>query len=82
MLNEEVLKQQIQRMQRDPRMNGFSREFFGQWLRYRDYLTKDPILAGSFKEYDDQLSVPQSLKKPTRVATMLIRNDDIHPVTD
>src|ERR1022692_1875246 len=31
------LRAQMRRMMKDPKIEAFSREFFGQWLRYRDY---------------------------------------------
>jgi hypothetical protein len=39
-------------MMKDPKIEAFSREFFGQWLRYRDYLAKDTIPANTFPGYD------------------------------
>ena len=40
-------------MMKDDRVSAFAREFFGQWLRYRDYLVKDPIVAEAFPGYTD-----------------------------
>ncbi|MEQ1826384.1 MAG: DUF1592 domain-containing protein [Pirellula sp.] len=77
--SEEGLLQQARRMLKSPRMDAFSREFFGQWLRYRDYLTKDPIHAQAFRDYDDELRQAM-FEEPTRLATYLIQAD--LPVTD
>ena len=41
--NEAVLQTHVRRMMKDPKIDAFAREFFGQWLRYRDYLASDPI---------------------------------------
>ena len=77
--DEKHLRAQIRRMLQSPKMATFAREFLGQWLRYRDYLEKDPIHAESFKDYDDQLR--QALfEEPTRLTTWLINED--RPVTD
>jgi len=68
-----------QRMLQSPRVDGFAREFLGQWLRYRDYLAKDPINADSFPGYTEPLREAM-FEEPTRLATYLIRND--RPITD
>lgn len=77
--NDDVLLDQTRRMLKDARVNSFAREFFGQWLRFRDYLSKDPINAATFPGYDDSLR-QAIFEEPTRVASFLIRND--RPVTD
>jgi hypothetical protein len=61
-------------MLKDPKIEAFAREFFGQWLRYRDYLTKDPIPAGAFPGYDDTLR-KSLFEAPTRLLTDLIQRD-------
>ncbi len=69
---------QTRRMLQSPKMQTFAREFTGQWLRYRDYLEKDPVHAGSFQGYDDELR--QALfEEPARLITWLA-NEDL-PVT-
>ncbi len=77
--NEDELVVQTRRMFQDDRIEAFSREFFGQWLRYRDYLAKDPINAAAFPGYTDELREAIA-EEPVRLATWLIQND--HPVTD
>lgn len=74
-LNDEaVLRSQLERMRKDPKVEAFAREFFGQWLRYRDYLSKDPIPPGTFPGYDAALR--QSMfEEPTRLITHLIQQD-------
>lgn len=71
---EEELLKQTQRMLKDTRVASFAREFFGQWLRYRDYLSKDPINAAAFEGYDDKLRWAIS-EEPVRLATHLIQTD-------
>ena len=72
--DEADLKKQTRRMLRDDRVAAFAREFFGQWLRYRDYLSKDPINAQAFADYDDALRQAM-FDEPTRLATYLIQQD-------
>ncbi|HAA68056.1 MAG TPA: hypothetical protein DCE55_02845 [Planctomycetaceae bacterium] len=75
----ETLVAELRRMCKDDRIQAFAREFFGQWLRYRDYLSKDPIDAAAFPGYDDVLR-ESMFQEPTRLATWLIQQD--RPVTD
>ncbi len=77
--DEQRLLAQMQRMLKDPHVNGFAREFFGQWLRYRDYLEKDPIHAAAFPGYTDELRA-SIFEEPVQLATHLIQTD--RPVTD
>ena len=77
--DEQRLLAQTQRMLKDPRVDGFAREFLGQWLRYRDYLEKDPIHAEAFPGYTDELRAAIS-EEPVRLATHLIQTD--RPVTE
>jgi hypothetical protein len=72
--DEQVLRRQVQRMLKDPKSEAFAREFFGQWLRYRDYLSKDTIPIGAFPGYDDVLR-RAIFDEPTRLITDLIRQD-------
>ena len=72
--DEQVLRAQVRRMMRDPKVESFSRELFGQWLRYRDYLSTDPIPAGTFPGYDAALRQAM-FEEPTRLITHLIRED-------
>jgi hypothetical protein len=72
--DEQVLRTQVRRMLKDPKTEAFAREFFGQWLRYRDYLSKDPIPAGAVPGYDDALR-RAFFEEPTRLLTDMIRQD-------
>ena len=77
--DEEQLLAQTRRMLKDPRTMAFAREFPGQWLRYRDYLQKDPVNAQAFPGYSDTLREAM-FAEPTRLITHLIQSD--RPVTD
>ncbi len=77
--DESQLLAQTQRMLRDTRINRFAREFLGQWLRYRDYLEKDPINAEAFPGYSDELRAA-IFEEPVRLAAHLIQYD--RPVTE
>jgi hypothetical protein len=72
--DEQGLRAQARRMMRDPKIESFAREFFGQWLRYRDYLSTDPIPAGTIPGYDAALRQAM-FEEPTRLITYLIRDD-------
>lgn len=71
---DDVLQGQVRRMMRDPKVEAFARELFGQWLRYRDFLATDPIPAGTFPGYDAALRQAM-FEEPTRLITHLIRQD-------
>ncbi|MBC8355478.1 MAG: DUF1592 domain-containing protein [Planctomycetes bacterium] len=70
---------QTKRMLKNPKIDAFAQEFFGQWLRYRDYLSKDPINAAAFPSYNDELREAM-FEEPTRLASHLIQMDK--PITD
>jgi hypothetical protein len=70
-----VLRAQVRRMMKDPKIEAFSREFFGQWLRYRDYLSKDTIPANTFPGYDAALREAM-FEEPTRLITHLIQQNE------
>ena len=70
--DEAGLRSQLQRMRQDPKIEAFAREFFGQWLRYRDYLTKDPIPADTFAGYDAALRQAM-FDEPTKLIAHLIQ---------
>ncbi|MBI3822986.1 MAG: DUF1592 domain-containing protein [Planctomycetes bacterium] len=70
-----VLRAQVRRMMKDPKIEAFSREFFGQWLRYRDYLAKDTIPANVFPGYDAALREAM-FEEPTRLITHLIQQNE------
>lgn len=76
--SETELVAQTRRMLQSPKIASFSREFFGQWLRYRDYLSKDAINAASFPGYDESLREAM-FEEPVRLTMYLIQNDQ--PIT-
>lgn len=69
---------QTRRMLKSDKVEAFAREFFGQWLRYRDYLDKDPINAAAFPQYTSELRVAIA-EEPVRLITHLIQTDE--PIT-
>lgn len=77
--DETTLLAQTRRMLKDDRVSAFAREFLGQWLRYRDYLSKDPINPDTFPGYTDELREAM-FEEPQRLATFLIQED--RPVTE
>jgi hypothetical protein len=77
--HDKVLGEQVRRMVRDPRMSRFAREFFGQWLGYRDFLTRESVDRKAFPAFDDALKQAM-FEEPTRLLTHLIRTDG--PITD
>ncbi|MFO0903839.1 MAG: DUF1592 domain-containing protein [Pirellulales bacterium] len=72
--DEAVLRTHTRRMLRDPKVEAFAREFFGQWLRYRDYLAKDTLPAGVYPGYDAKLRQAM-FEEPTRLASHVLQND-------
>ncbi len=76
---DDALVDQTRRMLKDDRVKAFAREFFGQWLRYRDFISKDPINAEAFPGYTDELRHAM-FEEPARSATRLIQED--RPVTE
>lgn len=77
--DEKELLEQTRRMLKDPRVSDFAREFFGQWLGYRNFLEQESVDRTVFKEFDDTLR--QSMfEEPTLLATHLIQLD--RPVTE
>jgi hypothetical protein len=68
------LRQQIRRLVADERVTDFAREFFGQWLGYRDFPQREAIDRTVFKEFDDQLR-DAFYEEPTQLAAHLIRTD-------
>lgn len=77
--SEEQLVAQAKRMLNSPKVSALAQEFLGQWLRYRDYLDKDPINADAFAGYDDELREAMA-EEPVRLATYLIQHD--RPITE
>ncbi len=76
---EDELIAQTRRMLGSVKIEAFAREFFGQWLRYRDYLDKDPINAAAFPQYTSELRVAIA-EEPVRLITHLIQTDQ--PITE
>ncbi|MEQ8788317.1 MAG: DUF1592 domain-containing protein [Pirellulaceae bacterium] len=77
--DEATLLAQTMRMTKSPKIEAFAREFFSQWLRFRDYLEKDPINADAFPGYSDPLRQAM-FEEPARFATYLIQQD--RPIID
>lgn len=77
--DEAVLRSQVKRMLRDPRVSRFAQEFFGQWLGYRDFLTQEAVNRQAFPAFDDALKRAM-FEEPTRLIADLIQND--RPITD
>ncbi len=74
-----MLREQTRRMLKDPKVSGFALEFFGQWLRYRDFLERESVSREVFPGFDAPLKQAM-FEEPSRLATHLIRQD--RPVTD
>jgi hypothetical protein len=71
----DVLRTQVRRMMKDAKIEALAREFFGQWLRYRDYPAKDTIPAKTFPGYDADLRAA-IFEEPTRLITHLLQEDN------
>jgi len=76
--NEIVLREQVRRMVKDPKVSRFALEFFGQWLGYRDFLTQEAVNRQAFPAFDDTLKNAM-FEEPTRLITYLIQNNK--PIT-
>ncbi|MGL4552391.1 MAG: DUF1592 domain-containing protein, partial [Gemmataceae bacterium] len=74
-----ALRGQVRRMAGDPKVGRFAREFFGQWLGYRDFLTQEAVSREAFPAFDDGLKQAM-FEEPTRLITHLIR--DRRPITE
>jgi len=72
--NEKVLRTQVRRMLKDPRISGLAQEFFGQWLRYGDFLKSESVNRQVFPSFDEALKQAM-FEEPTRFATALIQKD-------
>jgi hypothetical protein len=72
--NEQALRTQVRRMLRSPRVSGFAQEFFGQWLRYGDFLKSESVNRQVYPEFDEALKQAM-FEEPTRFATAVIQND-------
>lgn len=63
-----------ERMMSDDRISALAREFFGQWLRFRDYLAKDPINVDAFPQYTESLRNAM-WREPIELGVHIIRHD-------
>ena len=70
----EALRTQTRRMLRDPKLSRFAREFFGQWLGYRDFPAQEAVNRQVFPTFDEALEQAM-FEEPTRLATWLIQED-------
>jgi hypothetical protein len=76
--DERELLAQTRRMLKDERVSDFAREFFGQWLGYRDFLQQESVDRIAFQDFDESLKQAM-FEEPTRLAAHLIQHDA--PVT-
>lgn len=72
--DERVLREQVRRMVRDPKVGRFAQEFFGQWLGYRDFPTQEAVNRQVFPAFDDALKQAM-FEEPTRLIAHLIQHD-------
>ena len=72
--HEDVLLGQTRRMLKDAKVTDFAREFYGQWLGYRDFPQQEAVDRNVFKDFDDALKEAM-FEEPTRLAAHLIRHD-------
>src|SRR5262249_37175498 len=75
---ENVLRGQVRRMLRDPKVSRFALEFFGQWLGHRDFLAQESVNRQAFPAFGDSLKLAM-FEEPTRLITHLIQQDK--PIT-
>ena len=74
-----VIRTQVQRMLKDPKVSRFAQEFFGQWLGFRDFLAQESVNRQVFPAFDDSLKQAMS-EEPTRFVTDLIQRNQ--PITE
>lgn len=72
--NPETLKQQTQRMLRDPKVSGFALDFFGQWLNYRDFKQTEAVNRTAFPAFDDALKQAM-FEEPTRLTSHVLQQN-------
>ncbi len=77
--DEQVLLTQTRRMMRSPKVSGFALEFFGPWLKYRDFLEQESVSRAVFPNFDEALKQAM-FEEPTRFATKLIQQNK--PITE
>ena len=76
---EQALIEQTRRMLKSPKVSSFALEFFGPWLRYRDFIEQESISREVFPQFDDALKQAM-FHEPTRVTTRLIQQN--RPLTE
>ncbi len=64
--DERVLREQVRRMLKDPKVSRFALEFFGQWFGYRDFLTQEAVNRQVFPAFDERLKQAM-FEEPTRL---------------
>lgn len=77
--DEKVLRAQVKRMVADPKVERFAREFFGQWLGHREFLSQEAVNRQAFPTFDDALKQAM-FEEPTRLIAFLIQKD--RPITE
>lgn len=77
--DEQVLLAQTRRMLKSSKVSDFALEFFGPWLKYRDFLEQESVSREVFSNFDDALKQAM-FEEPTRLATKIIQQD--LPITD
>ncbi|HEY2911082.1 MAG TPA: DUF1592 domain-containing protein, partial [Gemmataceae bacterium] len=77
--DETVLRGQVRRMLKDPKVSRFALEFFGQWLGYRDFLKQESVNRQVFPTFDEALKNAM-FEEPTRLIAHLIQID--RPITE
>ncbi len=77
--DEATLRQQTRRMLADPKVRGVSLEFFGQWLRFREFAGEESVDRQVFPAFNDTLKQAM-FEEPVRLITHLVQNN--LPLTD
>ena len=72
--DEGELLRQTKRMLQDPKVSGLALEFFGPWLRYRDFLEQESVSREVFTSFDDALKLAM-FEEPTRFTTKLLQTN-------
>lgn len=77
--DEATLRQQTRRMLADPKVSGVALEFFGQWLRFREFAGEESVDRQVFPAFNDTLKQAM-FEEPVRLMAYLMQNN--RPVTD
>ncbi|WP_254509428.1 DUF1592 domain-containing protein [Anatilimnocola floriformis] len=72
--DKDELLRQTRRMLKDPKVSGLALEFFGPWLRYRDFLEQESVSREVFTNFDDALRQAM-FEEPTRFTTKLLQTN-------